>query len=128
MLARKRGFSISATISPADAAEDENLRAARKAAIEPDRGRAEPCLKRAEIKEAPGNAVAVRRRQGEQDAALAAIDMDGQQPVLRARAREHLGGRIDGESGNRRGGGEQQESEAKLHGADDKLANRKRNG
>ncbi len=64
---------------------------------------------------------------GEQDAALAAVDMDRQQALLGRGAGEHLGGRVDGESGA--GGARGAAARARCFmAADTKLAIAERNG
>ena len=72
----------------ADAAEDEQPRAAGQRAVEPDRRRAEPGLERGDIDEAPGNPFRIGRRQRQQDAPAAPVDMDREQPVLLDRVLE----------------------------------------
>ena len=66
----------------ADAAEGEDLRLALKPAIEPDRRRAQARAQGCEIEEAGADAILARSGQGQQDVALAAIQIDRQQTIL----------------------------------------------
>src|SRR5690606_25699608 len=105
--------------------EDEQPRAAALRPIEAERRRAEPAAERGHVEIAPGDAILARRRQGEEDATVGAVDMDRNQALLRGRAGEHLRGRpkrrrIGGARGRgergccERAGGEQ-DGNARLH-------------
>lgn len=75
----------------ADPPEDEDARPRQRAAIEPDRRRTKPRLKRADIDKPPGNPVGIGARQFEQDPPRAAIDMDGEQALRRGCPAQRFG-------------------------------------